>query len=106
MTGETISTNELARASGCTLRQLLYWYHERVIDPLPCQRGSGFYLRWPVETVEVCVVLRAISKGLGGAQTTLLRRVVEQFDVGFVELDGRVRLSWPVKFRTGAAVAS
>ena len=92
---ETLSTAELAYQSKCPEYTITYWRNQGVIAPFGDRNpGSGYHLEWNPEVVTVLKVLVKIEKSFAVVSTQLLKKVVENFEKGQLELEEGIILKW------------
>jgi len=89
-----ISAPTMARAAGCSYRQLDHWVRNGILVPAVGAHGSGTQRRWSAAQVPLVRLVTRLSAL--GAPATVLRRAVEtagDLDARtflFVTLDGTV----------------
>ncbi len=96
-----ITTRQLVIASGATYRQLDYWTRQKVIpcytEPTP---GSGHIRHFEDDgtLVKKIALLSMISKAFYGNPTgDILKRIFDNYDLGFVMLTDDISINWEVK---------
>ena len=92
---KTLSTAELAYATKCQEHTINYWRNQEVISPIGNRNpGSGFHIEWDPELVPIVKVLVQIEKSFAVISTNLLKKIVEHFEDGQIELEKGIVLKW------------
>lgn len=90
-----LTTYELAKATGATYRQIHYWAYEGYIDCLNPRSGSGIPMEFSDEIIPAVKVAVRVSKAFSRTiPQGLIKRVFDNFDVGFIVLGEGVTLEW------------
>lgn len=91
---EVISTKELMALTGATMRQIDYWCTKDVISPLKDNNpGTGNPRQFNKDLVDKVRLIVKISKAFSRLNSPL-KRVIENYDYGFIELGDGITLSW------------
>ena len=99
-TAELLTSHEIAERAGITYRQLDYWCRAGLLDPTVAAAGSGTRRGWHADMIPILDVLGTISAafdtgGRLGAPVDVLRRVVDHYEAGRLELGNGVAITWP-----------
>jgi MerR HTH family regulatory protein len=94
-----ISSKEVHEITGVTARKLQYWELRGVFGNHTTP-GSGHRRMWHSDIIPIMKLLLEFSKGFGEWNTMsvdLLRQVVENYELGFVEFTDNINLQWKVE---------
>ena len=97
---ETLTTPEVARATGITYRQLDYWLRNKVIPHNwvdNAHEGSGSHRRWSPEAIAPLRVAGRISRALPtgtNLSSADMKKVLAHWDTGRLEFGDGITLTW------------
>lgn len=93
-----ITTKDMLDLTGLTQRKLHYWEACGVFGK-PVYAGSGNRRMWHSSLVKIVLILKEVSDELSefnSTSTTLLKRIVDNFDNGYIQFSENTRLEWRV----------
>ena len=92
---ETLTTTQVVELSKCPEYTIHYWRTQGVISPIGVRKpGSGHSLEWDPKIVDILRVLVKIEKSFNLVSTILLKKVVDNFDAGELQLEEGIVLKW------------
>lgn len=89
-----ITTNELAKRTGASFRQLDYWSREGIIEPSVAGQGSGSVRLFDESIVGKVTLLARLSNTTRRSGSIPLRLVAENYENGYLELAEGITLEW------------
>lgn len=90
-----VSTIELQELTDISTRRVYYWIRSGVFGT-PIHPGQGRRLMWHRSVIPVITILNELAMETGEYRISMetLRRVVENFDIGFIQYSEHVRIQW------------
>lgn len=96
---EKISSEELAKRSGASYRQIDYWTRHGIFGPVGnATPGSGHPRRYDAKIVPRVRLLSNVSKAFGGdISHSNLHKIYRAYPRGSVSFGRGIKLSWKVE---------